>query len=161
MSNYGTFRLVFNYRILKCLLIFQKTMAVSPKFILTALLAVTLSISVFTIQMASALSDGLTINVHLLAKKFGIGNVGIQIKGPFGYNTYRTVNLQNLIDSHYYNRLGDVYLTIQAPPGAIPDGYHYTVCMQDSIISLVLPKCQYTINHLGSHIENIYFNVYG
>ncbi len=130
------------------------------KFVLTAAAISILFVSLSSIQMVSALSNGLTINVHLLAK-FGIGNVGIQIKGPFGYNMYRTVNLQNLIDSHYYNRLGDVYLTIQAPLGAIPDGYHYTVCKQDSIISLVLPKCQYTINHPGSHIEDIYFNVYG
>jgi hypothetical protein len=117
-------------------------------------------------QSTWALSNGLTVRVHLLAKKVGIGNVKVEIKGPFTtgpfkYDTYRWVNLQNLIDKYYYNKLGDVYVEFLSPPGTIPDGYHYTVCEGDNFISYFIPHCTYTINHQGSQIENVYFNVWG
>lgn len=93
-------------------------------------------------------SSDWTLRVDLIQTTFGIERATVTLKGPFGYQDTRSVQTGP-----------SVSVTFSVPGSAIPSGYNYEVCVSGSILSAILPNCQFRPH--GSGDESISMEIPG
>src|SRR5918996_1288690 len=89
-----------------------------------------------------------TLRVDLTQTTFGTERATVTLKGPFGYQDTRSVQTGP-----------SVSVSFSVPGSAIPPGYNYEVCVSGSILSAILPNCQFRPH--GSGDESISMEIPG
>jgi hypothetical protein len=120
------------------------------KKISAEIITLVLSTGIFVvplIQLAYA-SSSWRLGVDLEQTTFGTERAVVTIKGPFGYQDTRSVQTGP-----------SVSVSFSVPDNAVPPGYNYQVCVSGSLISAILPNCQYFVH--GSGDESIQMTIPG
>jgi len=97
---------------------------------------------------SSTSSPNWLLTVNLVQTQFGTSSATVNLKGPFGYQ-----------DSQTTSTGPSPSVTFTVPSSQVPDGNKYQVCVSSSIVSAVLPTCQF-FNH-GSGDETVTMNIPG
>jgi hypothetical protein len=120
------------------------------KKISAEIMSVVLSIGLFMallLQLAFATSTW-NLGVDLEQSTFGTEHAVVTFKGPFGYQDTKSVQTGP-----------SMFVSFSVPESAGPPGYNYQVCVSGSLISAILPNCQYFLH--GSGEESIQMTIPG
>lgn len=111
------------------------------KFLL--IIGIVCSFTIVSIQYASAWN----LDVSLTNPPFGVKNVEVKVRGPFGWENYKIINWQQAVNVQgAASGIIHVYFTI--PPNVIPLNYRYEVWTYNlnDITQLVFPTKMWFIH---------------
>lgn len=104
-----------------------------PVFVIVPVIAVLMG----AVQYANAQSSDWTLSINLKNVPFGVNNIFVEAKGPFGADVWRWVPNQ-VNPSISFSLSGSQF----------PEGYNYQICTGTGILGGVLPSCS-TEAHFG------------
>jgi hypothetical protein len=95
------------------------------------------------------------LDIELSNPQFGITNVRVDVKGPFGYNVYQMINWQQTVNLQGAST-GTIHVKFNIPSNVIPNGNKYQVCAsnQSDLLNMALPSCMFVI-HSHDNYEHI------